>query len=186
MLALVLAAPATAQDATPPPVAPGLGYTTTVEVPPQLLTIDQDRLFADSAFGKRVAAEIEARSHALASENRGIEAQLMAEEQALTRDRATLAPDEFRRRADDFDARVQRIRAEQDAKSRALGAFRDAEQQRFVAALGGVLADLARERGALAVMDRRVLLVSADAIDITEDAVAAMDGVLGDGAEPQQ
>jgi Skp family chaperone for outer membrane proteins len=155
-------------------------------VPPQILTIDQDRLFADSAFGKRVAAEIETRSRALATENRGIEAQLMAEEQALTKARANLAAAEFRARADAFDSRVQRIRAEQDAKTRALGTFRDAEQQRFIAALGTVLADIARDRGALAVMDRRVMLVSADSIDVTGDAVAAMDAALGDGSGPSQ
>jgi Skp family chaperone for outer membrane proteins len=81
---------------------------------------------------------------------------------------------------------VQRIRAEQDAKTRALGTFRDAEQQRFIAALGTVLADIARDRGALAVMDRRVMLVSADSIDVTGDAVAAMDAALGDGSGPSQ
>ena len=179
---LTLASAAAAQDAPPAAPPPGVGYTTTVEVPPQILTIDQDRLFADSAFGKRVAAEIESRSHALATENRGIEAELMAEEQALTEARATLAPTEFRTRADAFDAKVQRIRAEQDAKTRALGTFRDSEQQRFAAALGSVLADIARERGALVIMDRRAMLVSADSIDVTADAVTALDAKLGDGS----
>ncbi|MCR8723840.1 OmpH family outer membrane protein [Frigidibacter sp. ROC022] len=184
-LALVLAAPAfgpaRAQDATAPP--PGLGYPTTQDVPSQVLTLDQERLFSESLFGKRVTAEIEDRARALAAENRKIEADLEAEEQALTEARPTLPVEEFRSRADAFDAKVQKIRAEQAAKSRALNTFRDSEQQRFAAALGSVLADVARQRGALLVIDRRVALISADSIDVTDDVVAAMDARLGDGAE---
>lgn len=155
----------------------------TVELPAPFLTIDQERLFTGSAFGQRVAAEIDARSRALAAENREIEAELVAEEQALTVARPTLTAEEFRTRADAFDTKVQDIRARQDAKSRDLTAFRDAEQQRFAEELGAVLADIAKARGALAVMDRRAMLVSADAIDVTADAIAAMDAKVGDGAD---
>jgi Skp family chaperone for outer membrane proteins len=180
-LALVLAllpGAAPAQEAAP---ATPQGNPT-VELPPPFLTIDQERLFTGSAFGQRVAAEIDARSRALAAENREIEAELIAEEQALTVARPTLTAEEFRTRADAFDTKVQDIRARQDAKSRDLTAFRDAEQQRFAEELGAVLADIAKARGALAVMDRRAMLVSADAIDITADAIAAMDARVGDGA----
>ena len=179
-LALLLppaAAPAQDAETTPTP-----GSNQTVELPAPFLTIDQDRLFTSSAFGKRVAAQLEERSRGLAAENRTIEAGLVTEEQALTAARPTLPVEEFRARADAFDAKVQKIRAEQDAKARDLTAFREAEQQRFVAELGAVLADIAKARGALAVMDRRTMLVSADSIDITQDAVAGMDERIGDGA----
>lgn len=157
-----------------------------VEVPAPFLTIDQERLFAESAFGRRVGRELEERSNALAAENRRIEAELIDEEQALTDARPTLPPDEFRNRADAFDAKVQQIRAEQDAKAEALGRFRETEQQRFAGSIAGVLGDIARARGALAVMDRRQMLVSIDSIDITDEAVAALDAQLGDGTEPKK
>lgn len=169
-----------AQDAPGPPA--GLGYPTAPDVVSQILTIDQERLFAESLFGKRVTAEIEDRARALAAENRGIETDLETEEQALTEARPTLPVDEFRTRADAFDAKVQKIRAEQAAKSRALNTFRESEQQRFGAVLGSVLADVARQREALVVIDRRIALISADAIDVTDEVVAAMDARLGDGA----
>jgi Skp family chaperone for outer membrane proteins len=168
--------------AAPAQDPPGLGYPTSTEAAPPILTLDQDRLFTESAFGKRVAAAIEDRSRELATENRQLEAELTAEEKALTEARPTLAATEFRAKADAFDAKVQRIRAEQDDKARALTAFRDAERQRFAAALGPILAEIARERGALAVMDRRVMVISADSIDITDAAVAAVDAALGSGA----
>ena len=76
----LLAPPALAQDAATPAPDPA----PLVEVPAPFLTLDQDRLFSESAFGKRVAAELDSRSQALATENREIEAELYAEEQALT------------------------------------------------------------------------------------------------------
>jgi Skp family chaperone for outer membrane proteins len=172
---LAAAAPAAAQQIEPQPV---------FEVASPILTVDQEKLFTSSRFGARVQAEIETRSRALAAENRSIEAELSAEEQALTDARPTLTPEEFRSRADAFDARVQRIRTEQDTKARDLGAFRESEQQRFAAELGAVLTDIARARGALVVVDRRALLVSADSIDITEVAVGAMNARLGEGDTP--
>lgn len=166
------------------PLTPGVGFPTSADSAPQILTVDQERLFSESAFGKRVAAEIETRSRALAAENRSIEAGLVAEEQALTDARPNLPADEFRSRADAFDTKVQRIRAEQDAKATALGTFRDSEQRRFAASLASILTRIAREKGALAVMDRRVMIISADSIDITADAVTAVDAALGDGTKP--
>jgi Skp family chaperone for outer membrane proteins len=181
-LALVLALlPGAAPAQETAPAAPQ--GNPTVELPAPFLTIDQERLFTGSAFGRRVAAEIEDRSRDLAAENGRIEAELIAEEQALTDARPTLPAEDFRAKADAFDTKVQDIRARQDAKSRALTTFRDAEQQRFATELGAVLADIAQARGALAVMDRRAMLVSADAIDITADAIAAMDAKVGDGAD---
>lgn len=153
----------------------------TFEVPSPILTIDQDRVYAASAFGRRVAREIEARAADLAAENRRIEAELEAEERALTAERATLAPEAFRQRADAFDARVVAIRSEQDAKARALGTLRDQAREAFwrdsLPALGQILS----ERGAVAILDRRVVFLAANAIDITNDAVDRIDAVLGEG-----
>ena len=84
-----------------------------------ILTLDQERLFNGSRVAERMSAEIERRTDDLAAENRRIEAQLVAEELELTERRATLEPSEFRNLADKFDALVQSIREEQDAKARA-------------------------------------------------------------------
>jgi Skp family chaperone for outer membrane proteins len=153
----------------------------TFEVPSPILTIDQDRVYAASAFGRRVAREIEVRAAELAAENRRIEAELEAEERALTEARATLPSEEFRARADAFDTRVVAIRAEQDAKARALGTLRDTAREAFWRDSLPALSQILTERGAVAILDRRVVFLAANAIDITDDAVARIDGVLGEG-----
>jgi Skp family chaperone for outer membrane proteins len=140
-------------------------------VPPPVLTLDQERLFNGSRIAEQVSAEVESRSTALAAENRTIEAELVAEELELTRRRPNLPPTEFRALADAFDEKVQRIRAEQDAKTRELQRMRDQERQNFIRTVSPVLAGIVRERGALLVLDRRSVILSADSIDITEEAI---------------
>lgn len=148
-----------------------------------ILTIDQDRLYLGSAWGRRVASETEAGVQALSAENRALEAQLSAEEQALTDRRASLTPEAFRAEADAFDARAVQIRRDQDAKERDLLRNRDAERQRFFAAALPVMGQAMQERGALAILDRRSVFLAREALDITDDFIARIDAAIGDGSE---
>jgi len=163
------AAPAIAQEAAP--VVP-------------VVTLDQDRLFVESLYGRRVAEEIEAESAALAAENRQIEAELTAEERALTERRPSLPPEEFRALADAFDEKVESLRQQQDAKARELQRRSDVERRNFLARALPVLSRLVAERGALVILDDRAVLLAAESIDITDAAIARVDSVLGDGNAP--
>lgn len=170
---LAVAAPAAAQEAADPGALPRS----------PILTIEPDIVFAQSQFGQRVAEELEARSAALAAENRAIEAELGAEEQQLTDERPTLPPEEFRTRAEAFDEKVQRIRREQDAKEAALERSADEARGVFLTAARPVLADLMRERGAAAILDRRSVFLAFGAIDITDEAIERIDARIGRGEE---
>jgi Skp family chaperone for outer membrane proteins len=161
-----------------------------VELPPPVLTIDADRLLAESDFGRALANEVDDAARRLAEENRRIEAELLAEESALTERRGMMSPDEFRPLADAFDEKVQRFRTEQDEKERALADLREEGRQRFFRLAVPILSEIVRERGALVLLDRRDVFLSADSIDITEEAVARIDaaGVPPDdaaGAPPE-
>jgi Skp family chaperone for outer membrane proteins len=153
-----------------------------LELPPPVLTIDADRLLAESALGRALNAQVEDSARRLAEENRRIEAELLAEERALTERRSMMSPDEFRPLADAFDEKVQRLRAEQDEKERALIALREDGRQRFFQQAVPILSEIVRERGALVLLDRRDVFLSADAIDITDAAIADLDAA---GAAPE-
>lgn len=148
-----------------------------------VLTIDSERLFLESDFGRRVAAAIETQGAALARENRQIEASLEAEERELTEQRATLDPEAFRALADAFDEKVQQTRQAQAAKGRALNSQLDAEREVFLQAAAPVLERLMRQSDAAVILERRSVFVSAAAIEITDDAIALLNETLGDGAE---
>ncbi len=148
-----------------------------------ILTLDPESLFEESLFGQRVQRDIELRAGALSEENRRIEAELVEEERTLTDQRAALPMAEFRALADAFDVKVDRIRAEQDAKTVALQEFQDAERQRFFGLTSGVLAEVLSDRGGVIVLDRRTVIASSDAIDVTSDMIRRMDETIGDGAQ---
>ena len=165
-----------AQQVTPAPSQQG-------SVISPVLTIDLDRLFLESAFGRRIAAEAEARGAELGVQNRQIEADLEAEEKAITVKRAALTPEKFRDLADAFDKKVQETRAAQANKSRAINEGLDKEREVFLSAAAPILERLMRNAGAAVILERRYVFVNASAIEITDNAIALLDETLGSGAD---
>jgi Skp family chaperone for outer membrane proteins len=165
-----------AQETTPPATP-----TPAPTLRSPFLVVDQEALFANSAYGQRVTADIDTESRLLAEENRRLEAELSAEERDLTERRPTLDPEEFRQLADDFDARVTQIRTEQDAKARALTERGDMERRRFLSAAVPILGQIMRDVGAGAIFDQRSVFLSDDRLDITDRAIDAINATIGDG-----
>lgn len=146
-----------------------------------VLTVDRDRLYSGSQFGQRVTRELEAASAAMAQETRKIEAALEEEEKALTTQRESLDPQAFRDLANAFDEKVQALRAERETAEANLRQQIEDAQLEFFDRIGPVLGQLVRERGAVLVLDRRAILLAAADVDITDEAIARIDAVLGDG-----
>lgn len=147
-----------------------------------ILTLDQERLFLELDFGKSVIEKERLASQALEAENRKIEAELVAEEQALTEARATLAAEEFSARAEAFDAKVERIRTEQDAKASRLTAGREADRKAFLDVAVPVLGEILGDKGATAILDKGLVILSLSAVDITDEAIARVNAALADTA----
>ena len=185
-LALALATPAAAQDGAGP-VAPGGALAegavegTVAEVGSAVVVLDRDVLYASSLFGRRVARDIETASETLSEENTRIEGELEAEEEALTERRAETDTETFRELATAFDEKVTGIRRAQDAKARAIAQQGERAQTLFFEAANPVLVELARDTGALVILDRRIVIASANQVDITQAALQRIDAAIGEG-----
>jgi len=200
-VALLLAAgAASAQDAPPGPgpdiaqrfaqAAPGglpaTGFPTgTAVLQAPILTLNDEQLFDDSAWGARAEAETEAAAAELTAENRRIEARLLAEEKSLTDRRPGMDPAAFRAEADAFDERVTGIRRAQDLKARAVSRLREAERRAFFSAAVPILSEVMRKHGAVAILDARAIFLADSQIDVTAEVVALADQRLGPGAAPE-
>ncbi|MCP1169640.1 OmpH family outer membrane protein [Limimaricola litoreus] len=188
-LSVCLAVPAAAQTAAQPEVRDPAPRATETQAETEIgavggiVVLDTERLFAESLFGLRLAEMLQAETEALIEENRRIEAELTAEEQALTRRRPGMDPVAFREEAEAFDAKVQQIRRERDAKERALQQEASAGRERFLAAIGPTLGEVMMARGAAVILDRRAVFLSTGAVDVTEAAIAAIDAEIGDGSD---
>ena len=151
---------------------------------PQILTLDQDRLYGGSLYGQALEARSLAATQTLATENRKIEADLSAEEAALTTQRPTLTAEAFAALADAFDVKVEKIRAAQEAKASQLTADRDTGRKQFFQSAVPVLAELMGQLGAYTILNHDAVVLSFDSIDVTARAIAALDATLGDGSAP--
>ncbi|MEM9582020.1 MAG: OmpH family outer membrane protein [Pseudomonadota bacterium] len=154
--------------------------------PAPILTLNQERLYSASEFGLRVRQELEEASAALAAENRRIEVALVAEENRLTEERATMDPVEFRALAEDFDERVTGIRRAQVEKRNAVQREADAERNRFFELAYPVLFQLVEETGALAILNQSAVILSSRQIDITEQAIARVNAEIGAAPPPPE
>ena len=176
-LALVmtsLAAPGLAQQAPDAPAQAG------VQTP--VLTLDWERLYTGSLWGKRVAREIEAASNDLRTENNRIASQLEAEERDLTDRRPKMDPAAFQAAADAFDKRATAIRAAQKAKSEAIQQQINNERQGFLQAVMPKLDEVLHARNAEVVLDSRVIIRGLSSADVTEQLGKRIDAEVGDGA----
>lgn len=162
-------------------IEPARAQQTAADTREVVLTIDPDRLFADSLYGERVVAEINADTEALQKEFRRLETALTAEEKEITEKRATMAPADFRILADAFDAKVQEIRRTQDAKGRELERRLERERAAYLNLALPILGELMKERGASVILDHRMVFAVASGVDITDEALHRIDATLGDG-----
>ena len=146
-----------------------------------ILTLDDERLFTGSAFGKAVIARQDADSQALIDENRRIEAALEAEEKDLTNRRTLMPREEFAPLSAAFNEKVEGIRKAQDAKTRELQRTFESDRQRFLEVARPILAEVMAARGAVAIIDRRAVLIGFENIDITDEAIARLDAAVDEG-----
>lgn len=194
--AALMALPAAAQDATvpdipapeiPPIATPPVLPNSTIPSPEEsaesapILTLDQEVLYLSSAWGLRAQARLEAKGEEVTAENDRLTQLLSSEEARLTEQRSTLPAAEFRELAESFDIRATRIRRERAQAVQDLNAWAEADRAAFFRAALPVMGQVMQDRGAVAVLDRRTIFVSLDAIDVTEQLVAALDDRIGDG-----
>lgn len=164
-------------------LAPGAQAQNMGQIVSPILTIDREALFDQSQFGQRVSSDLEAESKALSDETRKIERELEAEEQALTDQRSTMTAEEFRSAADAFDARVVQLRNDRDAAQSEFVQRFETAQRDFYNRIGPALGQIMQQRGAVVLLDKRSVLLAANAIDVTEEAIALIDETFGEGED---
>lgn len=140
-----------------------------------VLVIDFDELFATSRIGQDIQKKQERQLQALSNESARIDADMAAEEQALTEQRDSLSAEEFRALADAFDEKVQRLRRTQDQKAQDLARIQQEERLRFRQLSLPILGKLMLDSGASVVMETRNVLIFNDAVNVTDITAAALD-----------
>lgn len=142
---------------------------------PPFLYLNQERILTGSERGRALLAEEEAARNALRAEARRIETAFETEERQLTEQRASLDPAEFRARSKDFDARVVKARADQDARAAALAQEFDQTRRKFYADVAPILVGVMEQAGALAIFDETTVLIADQSLNVTDEVIAVLD-----------
>ena len=147
----------------------------------ELFTVDMTKLLRSSEFGKNIIAANNIARKKLQSENEELEKKLLLEEKELSELRKTLSVEEFRPKALEFDRRVTIIRAEQGKKEEILNKKVRKEETDFFKRIYPLLYEILIERGGLILVDQRNIILWDNSVDITDDAIQAINQALGDG-----
>ncbi len=149
----------------------------------ELFTVDLTKLLRSSEFGKNIIAANNIARQKLQSENEELEAKLLLEEKKLSELRKTLSLEEFRPKALEFDKRVTVIRKEQGEKEEFLNKKVRKEESEFFRKVYPVLYEILIERGGLILVDQRNVILWDNSVDITDDAIQAINQALGSGVK---
>ena len=147
----------------------------------ELFTVDLTRLLRSSEFGKNIIAANNIARKKLQSENEELEEKLVFEEKRLSELRKTLSIEEFRPKALEFDKRVSVIRKEQGEKEEFLNKKVRKEESEFFKKIYPFLYEILIERGGLILVDQRNVILWDNSVDITDDAIQAINQALGSG-----
>jgi len=139
--------------------------------PSAIAVLDQDALFSQSEWGKRVLKIVEDKVSKLSNENRIRESELELEESNLTKIRKTISKLEFDILAMKFDEKVKKIRSEQADKQRKINIFLNENRKLFFEKVTPILLDYINELGIEVLLNKDTVALASLGSDITISAI---------------
>jgi len=139
--------------------------------PSAIAVLDQDSLFSQSEWGKRVLKTVEDKVSKLSNENRIRESELELEESNLTKIRKTMSKLEFDILAIKFDEKVKKIRSEQADKQRKINIFLNENRKLFFEKVTPILLDYINELGIEVLLNKDTVALASLGSDITISAI---------------
>jgi Skp family chaperone for outer membrane proteins len=139
---------------------------------PKIVVIDRAAIMQFSKVGQDIARQIQAAADQAKADLQGQGKALQADGRALQQQVAILAPDVKAKRLAAFQAREQALQGAAQRKDEQLKAAFAQARAAMETALGPILQQLVKERGANMVLDKQaVVFATASGFDITGEAI---------------
>jgi len=145
-----------------------------------IAVLDQDSLFSNTDWGKKLLKEVEGKVSNLTVENRLIESELELEEFNLTKIRKTISKIEFDILAINFDEKVKKIRNEQTNKQREINMFLKDNKLLFYKKITPILLEYIDELGIEVLLNKDTVALASRGSDITKSAINRINQKLKD------
>lgn len=140
-----------------------------------VLIVDIDRIYRQSSAGQSIAAAEAALAEAAEQELDARRTLLETESDALSEGRGVWPEEEFRAREEAFRRDVEELRRLRRERARDIQRAAAEARAELKTALEPILVDLMREWRAAVMLDSRVVILRASALDITDEAILRLD-----------
>ena len=148
-----------------------------------LFTVDMNKLFRSSDFGKKIISANNKARLELQNENEELESKLLSEEKELSEQRKILSLEDFQPKALEFDKKVSIIRRQQNEKEENLKNKARKQESEFYKRIYPLLYEILLDRGGLVLVDQRNVILWDTSVDITDDAIRLINQVLGNSIQ---
>jgi outer membrane protein len=162
--AVVVAAPAMAQDNKAVPMVVGV--------------MDTQVILKQSKAGKSLDKLLKDKQSAIQGSIREKEKALQSERQQLEQQRAALSQNDFQAKENQLRGKMQALRDESEKQRKDFLAARDRGFQQIISQVDKVVQEIARERGLTLILNKSMIIMSAEAWDITPEVVKRLDAAL--------
>ena len=136
-----------------------------------IAVLDQDALFSESEWGKRVLKDVENQVSKLSDENRSIDTAWELEESELTKVRKTISKIEGEIRAMKFDEKGKKRRLELAEKQRKINILLNENRKLFFEKVTPILLDYINELGIEVLLNKDTVALASLVSDRTISAI---------------
>ena len=151
-----------------------------------ILVVDLDRAYKSSKFGKLIRKNFELENQSFNEENDAILDSLKREEIKLTKERASLSPENFSKAAKAFDKKAVAIRAVRLDKIRLVDKKFQELKPLFYNQIRPIIEKIMREYDASIILEKNSVVWSLSSIDITSLIVERVDKAFMDANGSQE
>jgi outer membrane protein len=146
--------------------------------PMVIAIVDLNVISRDSKAAVGARAALEKQSKAFQSELTKQETALQQEGQQLEQQRATMSPDDFRKKSDAFQQKVNSARQTAAARRQQLQQMEAGAMNQVQAGVAATVTEVAQARGISLVLVKGAVLYSLPAFDITKEVLQKLDARL--------
>lgn len=157
----------------------------TAQVPLVVAVLDVNFILRESSAAKAVRDQVDKQRDAYQADLVQQENALRETDKQLAQQRATLSQEEFAKRRNELNQKIDLLRQESDKRKQQLEKAFNTGMQQVTKALEGVLADIAKQRGLTLVLNKAMVPLSANNLDITQEALKALNAKLPTVAVPK-
>lgn len=148
------------------------------QIPVAIGIVNVQQVVAKSTAGQSLKKQADARRKQNQADILAEEKKLRAENDQLNAQKANMAPTEFQQKAQAFQGKLNAWRQGAEQKQKAFEGAYNAAQKQIFETLQKVIGDIAVQKRLTLVLNKSVVIVSAQAWDISDSALAQLNKVL--------